>query len=811
MNDMDDIQYRTFRALEWDRLKSFVAAEASSQGGKELCFNLALESTQASIEQLLDETKEAVHLLEARVGISAAGLPDLRSVLERLMLGASLSGLELLAISLSLTIGKKFRSSLSSLAPESFPRLTAYLSGLPQAEKLVVEIGIAIDDGGNVKDDASTLLRSLRRDVKRIDSSIKETLMRIIHSSTQSKALTEPLYTQRNGRYVLPVNSSMRSSISGIVHDSSASGLTVYVEPMAVLELSNKLRLKETEIEREVVRILEDLSRVASTYFSEVKSNYTTSVQLDTIMARASIAIKYKGERPDISKNESFNLLSARHPLLVLQDSTKTVVPNDIRLGGSEGNTLVITGPNTGGKTVLLKTLGIFSLMLRAGLLLPVSAGSTASIFTSVCADIGDEQSLEQSLSTFSSHMKNIVEIVDQCGPGWLILLDEVGAGTDPREGAALARSVLEYLNQSGAVTISSTHYGELKTLAYTEAGFVNGSLDFDEQTLSPTYRLRLGVPGSSKATTIAKRLGLNATVINRACELIEVHEQDLQRVIDQLEIKLREATVREEEAQLAQQQAEELKRIAEEQMRKAEVESVSLKQKHVSDIESDYKLGKEYIKHLIADLQKQPSISKAQKAQQDLEKVRDELGWKAAPQQSKGPIIAIGQTVKVLSLNQRGIVADVPVEALKNSEIPVMVRCGNLKIKVPVSDLEIIGYERPQKIQQNKQHTQNKEKQGAVPIRSRTKGNTVDVFVRTVANTLDLRGKRVDEALIDLDRFLDENLLNGISPLMIIHGHGTGAVKSAVRDYLNNSAHKGSYRPGDGHEGGDGVTMVTL
>jgi DNA mismatch repair protein MutS2 len=805
MNDIHDIQYRTLRALEWERLKSFVAAEASSQGGKEQCHSLPLVSAQSEIEQLLDETKEAVYLFEARSGISATGLPDLRDTLERLEVGAALSGDELLAIRSTLTVGKKFRASLSLLAVESFPRLTAYVSGLPQAEKLVQEIETAIDDGGNVRDEASSLLRSLRRDVQKIDATIKETLLRIIHSSTQSKALTEPLYTHRNGRYVLPVNSSMRSVINGIVHDSSASGLTVYVEPIAVLELSNKLRLKETEIEREIARILDELSRSASSHFSEVDNNYSTSVQLDTIMARARVALKYKGQRPELSKNESFNLLGARHPLLVLQDSTKSVVPNDIRLGGNDGNTLVITGPNTGGKTVLLKTLGIFSLMLRAGLLLPVSAGSTAAIFTNVCADIGDEQSLEQSLSTFSSHMKNIVEIVDQCGPGWLILLDEVGAGTDPREGAALARAVLEYLNNSGAVTISTTHYGVLKTLAYTERGFVNGSLDFDEQTLSPTYRLRLGIPGSSKATTIAKRLGLNASVIERACELVEVHDQDLQRTIDQLEVKLRQASVREEEAQRAQQQAEELRRIAEEQMRKAEVESVSLRQKHVSDIESDYKLGRDYIKHLIADLQKQPSISKAQKAQQDLEKVRDELGWKAAPQADHGPAIAVGQTVKVLSLNQRGIVADVPSEALKNSEVPIMVRCGNLKIKVPVSDLEIIGYERPQKIHQNKQ------KQKEVTPGPRTKSGTIDVFVRTSANTLDLRGKRVEDALSSLDRFLDENLLNGVSPLMIIHGHGTGAMKSAVRDYLNNSEHRGSFRPGEVYEGGDGVTMVSL
>jgi DNA mismatch repair protein MutS2 len=683
--------------------------------------------------------------------------------------------------------------------------LTAYLPELPQAEKLIQEIDNAIDEGGNVKDKASSLLRSLRQEVLKFDSMIKETLQRIIHSATQAKALTDPLYTQRNGRFVLPVNASMRSSVSGIVHDSSASGLTVYVEPIAVLELSNQQRMKQAEIEREIARILEVLTRFAVSHLEAIASTYSTCMHLDAIMARAKIAFKYKGERPELSRDERFNFLTARHPLLMLQDEQSTVVPNDIVLGGNSGSTLIITGPNTGGKTVLLKTIGIFSLMIRAGLLLPVSPGSTAAIFTRVCADIGDEQSLEQSLSTFSSHMKNIVEIVEQCAAGSLVLLDELGAGTDPREGAALARAVLEYLNHSGAVTISTTHFGELKTLAYTEPSFINGSLDFDEQTLSPTYKLRLGVPGSSKATTIAKRLGLNIDVINRAEALVEVHDQDLQRTVELLEIKLREATVREEQAQQAKQQAEELKQFTEEQMRKLEVDTRALRQKQINDIESEFKLGKDYIKHLIADLQKQPSMSKAQKAQQEMEKVRNELGWKSI-EEDRTPTLVVGQNVKVLSLNQIGIVTEITTETAKEPA-QVTVKCGNLRIKVPKSDLEMLGKEKQKQIQQNKQKLTVKVE---APTH-RTKGSTIDVFVRTAANTLDLRGKRVDDGMADLVQFLDDNLLTNTSPLMIIHGHGTGAMKNAVRDYLHKQMPKGSYRSGDIHEGGDGVTMVTL
>lgn len=805
VKDDEDIQKRTLRVLEWDRLKQFVAHEADSAGGKQLCLNLELSEHRIVIEQLLDETKEALAMYQARSGMSAAGLPELDEVLERLKIGASLSSAELLAVRNTLVIGRKFRSNLSQLESEHFPRLTAFMPALPQAEKLIQEIDNAIDDGGNVKDKASPLLRSLRQEVLKYDSMIKETLQRIIHSATQAKALTDPLYTQRNGRFVLPVNASMRSSVNGIVHDSSASGLTVYVEPIAVLELSNQQRMKQAEIEREIARILDVLTRFAISHFEAITDTYATCIQLDAIMARAKIAFKYKGERPELSQDEKFHLFNARHPLLMLQDEQTVVVPNDIVLGGNAGRTLIITGPNTGGKTVLLKTIGIFSLMLRAGLLLPVSPGSTAAIFTRVCADIGDEQSLEQSLSTFSSHMKNIVEVVDQCAAGSLVLLDELGAGTDPREGAALARAVLEFLNQSGAVTISTTHFGELKTLAYTEPSFVNGSLDFDEQTLSPTYKLRLGVPGSSKATTIARRLGLNASVIDRARELVEVHDQDLQRTVELLEIKLREATVREEQAQVAKQQAEELKRETEEQMRKLELDTRALRQKQINEIESEFKVGKDYIKHLIADLQKQPSITKAQKAQQEMEKVRNELGWKNLAE-DRVPTLTVGQSVKVLSLNQIGVVTEIISETPKEAA-QVTVKCGNLRIKVPKTDLEMLAQDKQKQIQLNKQKSTVKVE---APVH-RTKGSTIDVFVRTAANTLDLRGKRVDDGMADLVQFLDDNLLTNTSPLMIIHGHGTGAMKNAVRDYLHKQMPKGTYRPGDIHEGGDGVTMVTL
>jgi len=806
----DHIEHRSLRTLEWERLKAYLAHEAETRAGKEACLATEPECARLLIEQLLEQTDEAMSLLEAHTAFSAQGLPDLEEALNRLQAGAALSAHELLAVRKSLIISKQTKASLALLPENSFVQLPLFIARLHVLDKLVADIDNAIDDAANVKDEASPHLRSLRKEVHRLDGSIKDELMRIIHSSTLSKALQEPIYTQRGGRYVLPVNANMRSTINGIVHDSSASGLTVYIEPMAVVELANRLRMKEAEIEHEIARILEQLSAVAHADETQITSSYNALVELDTIMARARLALKYRGCKPRLSDDGSFDFKEARHPLLVLQSPASRVVANDIALGGAE-RTLVITGPNTGGKTVLLKTIGLLSLMVRAGLLLPVKKDSSAAFFTQIWADIGDEQSLEQSLSTFSSHMTNIVEVVRNAGKGTLVLLDEVGAGTDPKEGAALARAVLEHLNASGAITVSTTHYGELKTLAYTEPGFVNGSLDFDEATLSPTYRLRLGVPGSSKATTISKRLGLLQSVVERALELIGESGKDLQQTIEQLEKKLVEAEARERQAKESLERVDQMKVSLDDQLNALASESERQRLSYARDMEEEFKLSKDYVRHLIADLQKQPSLPRAQKVQQDLEKVRKELGWMDEPAKSatsardKAAQFAPGQYVRVVSLNQRGVIEDIP-EPAKGKERLIVVRAGNLKMKVPVSDLELSEGSSGQK----KQKQLSRERRAALPAKI-NQSNSIQVFVRTMSNTLDLRGQRVEQALSNLDRFVDEHVLSGIGPLMVIHGHGTGAVRQAVRDYLKDNSYIQRFRPGETHEGGDGVTIIDL
>ncbi len=829
---MDETAVKTYRSLEWERLKSYLTAEADSALGQLLCQELQPADDREEISVRLDETEELVFMIQGRSGLTAAGLPMLNEQLQRLEAHASLSATEFGQLRAMLKIAHTMKTSIGLLPKDAFPRIYDYHKSLHSLPGVVKQIERVVDDAGNILDTASDVLYQLRSDVSRLQAQITSELQKIIHSSSLSKALQEPIYTMRNGRFVVPVNASQRATVDGIVHDSSASGLTVYVEPLAVLELSNKKRLKETEIEREIARILDELAKTVGEHVSELLSSYQTIGTLDAISARARLALKYDGRKPQLSNRISIDYKQARHPLLILQNAKALVVANDIAIGGDleEQRTLIITGPNTGGKTVLLKTVGIFALMVRAGLLLPVAENSSTAIFADVYADIGDEQSLEQSLSTFSSHMQNIVRIVDGAKRGTLVLLDEVGAGTDPREGAALAKSLLEYLDKSGAMTIATTHFSELKTMAYSDNAFLNGSLKFDEVTLSPSYRLRLGVPGSSKATTIAHRLGLKDSVIARANELLATEEKDLQSTIEQLEMRM--ANVLEREAELmqllqtAKRDQDELDRMKKELAAGLEKSRVEL----ASQLTEEFNLSKDYVRQLIADLQKEPSIARAQRVQKELDTLRKELGWMDKRTETKDatrqPQFAPGQTVKVRSLGQRGILISFDAQKANRQETMAIVKAGSLSLKVPMSDLEIVGESTNASVQQGKTGNKGNQtrKHGALNAgpgsRSQKQkqattapehSNQLRVFVRTGSNTLDLRGQRVDEGLANLDQFLNQAIVNETSPVMIIHGHGTGAMRNAVRDALAANNALEQFRPGENYEGGDGVTIVEL
>lgn len=815
-----EIESRTRRSLEWERLKSFLAAESCSSWSRELCLSLETHTDLKIVEALLKETSEALAMLSGGFGLSQDGLPELRDVLGRLRTGSQLAAPELLDIRRMLLLARRARGSLSQLPGGDFERLNEFAPTLNGQERLVASIDEVFDPAGNIKDSASSLLQQLRREVARLTNHTRDELQRIINSSTLSKVLQEPIYTQRSGRFVLPVQASMRQSIQGIVHDSSASGLTVYVEPISVVELTNKARMKENEIEREIDRLLAKLSEDARERHSELEESYRTLVELDFIAARARLAEKYRGTHPILSGEGVMRLRNARHPLLVMQNlsDTSKVVANDIVLDAAV-RTLVITGPNTGGKTVFLKTAGLVALMLRAGLLLPVDNGSTACIFSQVFADVGDEQSIEQSLSTFSSHMTNIIAVINQSGPGTLALLDEVGAGTDPKEGAILARVVLEELNNSGACTISTTHYGELKTLAYTESGFINGSFEFDEATLSPTYRLRIGVPGSSKAITIASRLGLKKSLVDQAQAQLVSQHSDLQDMIDQLESRMAEVHVQqkdlEEKHTLASQREEELDKMRSDLDRDREKLRAGL----ATRMENELQQANELVRSLISELQKTPSIAKAQQVQKDLKVIKQELGWLEPKQyEEKRQKFEVGQTVKVKSLNQRAVIESLPDEGKSGSDGLATVRSGIMKIKVILADLQHLQQEphplkgagaAAKRAKYNPVQTTPSRGHAVSRVTSTTEG--VDVFIRSTRNTIDVRGQRVEEALEQVESFIDSAYLERTSPIMIIHGHGTGRVRAAVRDFLSTSNYDAKFRPGENYEGGDGVTVVSF
>lgn len=811
-----DIESRTKRSLEWERLKSYLAAESCSQWSRELCLGLEAHTDSALVQLLLGQTDEALAMLSAGFGLSQEGLPELREVIARLRTGAQLAASELLDLRKMLVLSKRMRWQVDQMDESEFPCLLQFQPEIIPHADLVDSIDQVFDEAGNIRDDASALLGKLRRDVHRLNNQSRDELSKIINSSTLAKALQEPIYTQRNGRYVLPVQVTSRHSIQGIVHDSSASGLTVYIEPMAVVELTNKIRLKEAEIEREIDRLLSALTAKAYDYTEDLERTNVALAEVDFIAARARLAHKYRGIKPALSSDGALLLRSARHPLLVLKNlqSGEAVVANDIVLGG-DVRTLVITGPNTGGKTVFLKTAGLLSLMVRGGLLLPCEPGSTAVIFHQVFADVGDEQSIEQSLSTFSSHMTNIIEVINRSDDHTLALLDEVGAGTDPREGAILARVVLEQLNSVGACTISTTHYGELKTLGYTTSGFVNGSFEFDDASLSPTYRLRIGVPGSSKAITIAARLGMRRDLIEAAQTHLNADTSDLQSMIEELEARLGAVDLAEQELKVRQElmreEGEKNLRRQEELEREREKLRAGVADKMQRDLED----ARELVRSLIADLQKAPSIAKAQRLQKDLEVIRQDLGWLEPQATLSGPaLLTVGQSVKVRSLNQKAVIEGLP-DDLTAPDAQVTVRAGSFKIKVAVSDIQPLQQQGPAAPHHLVARTKFKSSMAAASSRPQTarvssqSPGELQVFVRSSRNTLDLRGQRVDEGLQNLASFVDTSFLDHLSPLMIIHGHGTGKMKSAVRKFLADCPYNASLRPGETYEGGDGVTVV--
>jgi DNA mismatch repair protein MutS2 len=811
---------RTFKALEWQKLVNYLSEACETGSGKGRCLAMTPSTDAFSARLLLAETKEAKSVFEQHAFPSLTGLPVLDLVLERVSTGATLDALELLSLKRLLELTRSTRAALTQLESDAHPSLLRFLSSLRFVMPLYQNIIDKIDDKGNIKDTASPKLMQLRNELAGAHAQIKSILNAIIHSKQESKCLQEPIFTQRNGRYVLPVVAGMRGSIKGIVHDTSVSGSTIFVEPESVIDSGNRVRIAEVEIEREIERILSALSAIAREHLNDLALSFSALIDLDIIFAKARLGITYAGTVPAINDEPGFDLRGVRHPLLLLQNNADEVVANDVHLGKAgaaadspshevEKRTLVITGPNTGGKTVLLKTIGLFALMLRAGMMIPAQPGSTMSLFDEILADIGDDQSLEKNLSTFSSHLTNIIEIVRRARAGCLILLDEIGAGTDPREGSALAQAELEYLDQSGALTIVTTHMNELKTLAYTDGSFANGSFEFDRVDFRPTYQFKLGTPGASHATRIASRLGLSEGILKRTEELLTGNTTSLDDTIRALEMRMDQTMVREEAAKIAEERSTQAE--AEFRLRYDEFEKANQKERSSlsQNLQDEFSAAKEMIRHIIAELQREPTSAKAQNAKEQLQILKDELGWindTSTSDAKQSSTFKQGDPVNILSLNQHGRIEKVVREAEGDKSALYEVRAGHLKFIVSSTDVKAVDRAKPVANGPRKRFGQSND---FVRMQQPVRG--ANVFVRSEANTLDLRGMRVDEALDKLAHFVDTSVLNGLSLFMIIHGHGTGALKRAVRDTLSQSNYSVQFRPGETFEGGDGVTLVSL
>lgn len=782
---------KTLNKLELPRILDLLAGFCTSSLGKELVGQM--EPSQ-DLEQLIlwqQETTEARDIWRLYPNLPLGGIRDIRGQLRRAELGASLEPGDFLAIDDTIRSGRRLRRFCLEMK-ESYTNIKKYAEQIVTFPDLESVFERTFDPEGNIKDEASSELHQLRKKVVNLNEKIKSKLESIVHSQSNQKYLQDNLITIRGDRYVIPVKQEYRNHFPGIVHDQSSSGATLFIEPNAVVELNNELRTVVVKEKQEIARILQNLTNRVSAYLDDLKRTVESLAHLDLIFAKGRLSEKMDGIEPLLNKNGQIRLLKARHPLI-----QGKVVPITVELG-YDFHTLVITGPNTGGKTVSLKTVGLLCLMAQLGLHIPAEVGSSVAIFDHIFADIGDEQSIEQSLSTFSAHMKNIIDIVGQVNSSSLVLLDELGAGTDPTEGAALARALLEFFHDVGAKTIATTHYSELKTFAYSTPGVKNASVEFDTVSLRPTYKLLIGLPGRSNALEIALQLGLPKQLITSARNFISQEELHVSDMIQDLE-ENRRATLKErEEVKLVKKEVENLKFELEKERLALKEKENSIIVKALAEAESIIKESKRKAENILSELHSDLTLETiraqeriAQQAKEELKRAERALEEKSEKfkKDSSKPLekIQIGDTVLIHSLGQKGIVLTLP-----NQQGEVFVQAGILKVNVKTTDLREVKDE-------EKTITFS-------PGLQKVIGNSNEI-----TNELDLRGLTVDEALDKVDKYLDNAVLSNLGCVYLIHGKGTGALRRAIQDHLQYHVHVKSLRLGEQGEGGTGVTVVEL
>lgn len=789
---MSETMERHFKALELDKILHLLAEETSCDAAAELAQNLRPSTSLSQVKRLLTETDEA-HTMMARFGApSFGGLKDVSNSLRRAEAGGTLNMTELLRIATVLRTLRgivDWRSKSEGVKSILDDRFDAIMPN----KYLEDRINHAILSEEEMADNASPQLATIRRKIRSASSRAREQLEKMVRSPVTQKYLQDPIITMRDGRFVVPVKAECRGDVPGLVHDTSSSGATVFVEPMAVVEANNEVRVLLSQEQAEMERILAELSAEAGNFASGIISGYKEAVELNLIFAKANLGYKMKATLPLVNDEGKIELKRARHPLI---DKEK-VVPTDIELG-LHFDTLVITGPNTGGKTVSLKTVGLLTLMAMCGLLLPVADNSQISIFNHVLADIGDEQSIEQSLSTFSAHMTNIIKIFEQADASSLILLDELGAGTDPIEGAALAMSILEALRRKGTRIAATTHYAELKAYALQTGGVENACCEFDVTTLRPTYRLLIGVPGRSNAFAISLRLGMDPEIVEHARELVSSENTRFEDVVQSLETSRQRLEEERKEAQRQRLEAEEASRAAKERKDAIDAQAdreMEEARRRASELIARTRGQIDAMLNEMEELKKQKNKALTAEQKAKLKSGLRALENEADPVRKKDEEAYVlprplkkGDPVLIYDIDKKGTVLQPPDKDGKTA----LVQAGIIQTRVPVSNLRLLN-EKPVK-----------KPQGSV-TRSVNRANV------RAAMELDVRGQTSDEALMNVDQFIDSAVLAGINMLTIIHGKGTGALRAAVQQHLKRHPNVKSFRLGTFGEGEAGVTIVEL
>ena len=787
---------KALHTLEYDKIVSLLEARATSAPGKALCRELAPLTDLFEINTMQEETACAVGRIFAKGSVSFGNTYDVSASMLRLELGSALGIHELLMVAKLLenaglvrAYGRKERED----APDDV--LTPSFNALEPLPQATAEIRRCILSEEEISDNASSKLRQIRKNIKSAGERIHTELNKII--STHAKDyLQDSLVTTRDGRYCIPVKSEYKNSVAGIVHDMSSSGSTLFIEPASVVRLNNEIRELEIEEQKEIEVILANLSEMLSAYVGLIRNDYALMRRLDFIFARASLAISMNASRPLINSEGIIDLRKARHPLI----DKKKVVATDIRLGETF-DLLIITGPNTGGKTVTLKTTGLLVLMGLSGLHIPAADRSRIALFREVYADIGDEQSIEQSLSTFSSHMTNIVDFLDKADTDSLVLFDELGAGTDPTEGAALAVAILDSLHAKGVRTLATTHYSEIKVYALKTPGVENASCEFDVATLSPTYRLLIGVPGKSNAFAISRKLGLSENIIDDAKSLLTDQQETFEDVISDLEMKRRSLEKEKEDAERATREIEKLKKDLEYQ--KSHLEEQKKKLIAQSQVEARKILqdAKDYADKSISYFAKHGGFASGKELEKERQNLRSQIkdldgkiGDIGKDPSRTGSLTAkdlkVGDAVRVISLNLKGTVSTLP-----DAKGYLFVTLGIMRTKVKLSDLEKID-----------------EAEIIAPGVKKSSTGKLRIEKSKAATTeINLLGMTVDEACMELDKFIDNAALAHLPSVRIVHGKGTGALRKGVQQYLKRNKHVKSFRLGEYGEGDAGVTIAEI